>query len=513
MNVRADRHPLRIAMLTTLALAAGLAAYSAPALAAFPGVDGQIAFSSNRDTGAGDIYTVRPGQPTQRLTTSTSSSDPAYSPDGTKVAFVTAGNQIAVMNYDGTGTVALTSSATAKQQPTWSPDGSRIAYAANSFDVDGQTDLEIWAIRADGTGRVQLTENTFPDTEPAWSPDGATIAFVSARTGDANRNIYAMNADGSAQTDLTQDDEGPACLPTCYAGHDDSPAWSPDGSTIAYAHGRELSGGGVPNVWTMDASGSRASRANVSDSATSFVTPAWSPQGDRIAAVGTADGSTDRDIWVMAADGTGPQALDPDPGHDIDPDWQPVTPPVCSNVAGSGQAGQPVPLGLSCVGVGPLAFAIVTPPASGQLSAPSVTGAVTYTPNAGFSGADGFQYRASNAAGASNTAAVAVSVAAAPPSGEFSISKAKLNAKRGTARLTVAVGAPGALTLEGKGLKRARATAAAAGDVRLKVAPAGDVKKRLRNRGKATVRPEITFTPTGGSANAKRTKVKLRKRR
>jgi Tol biopolymer transport system component len=291
-----------------------------PAEAAFPGSNGKIAFTSNRDVGAGEIYTITPGGTATRITFSNRSSDPAYSPDGSRIAFVSTGNQIFVMNADGSGRRRVTTTSTAKTEPTWSADGTQIAYVANSFDVDRQTDLEIWAINADGSGRRQLTKNSFPDSQPAWSPLGDKIAFVSARTGDTNRNVYVMNSDGSGQRSVTPNSP-PGCSPNCYQGHDDNPAWSPDGSKIAYVHGGTISGGGLPDIWTMDPNG--ANKRNVSNNdAVAFTQPAWSPNGKRFAAVGTTD--TNRNIWVMNSNGSGQTAIDTNPGHDINPDWQPA---------------------------------------------------------------------------------------------------------------------------------------------------------------------------------------------
>ena len=219
---------------------------------------------------------------------------------------------------------SVTSTPTTKQDPAWSPDGTRLLFAANSFDVDGQTDLEIWVINADGSGRTQLTHNSFPDSYPAWSPLGNQIAFVATRPGDTNRNIYVMDAAGNGETSITPNDftdctGTPPNPATCYSGHDDDPAWSPDGSRIAYVHEQEPNGGGPPNIWTMDPSG--ANKDNLSDGAVSFVSPAWSPQGDMLAAVGTAPATTNRDIWVMNSGGGGQTAIEPNPAHDINPDW------------------------------------------------------------------------------------------------------------------------------------------------------------------------------------------------
>ena len=312
----------RTKALIAAAAAAALALSAADtAQAAYPGTNGKIVFQSNRDTAAGDLYALTPGGPVSRLTTSTGSSDPVYSPDGTKIAFISANPggayQVFVANADGSGRTPVTSGSSPKQEPTWSPDGARLAYVANSFQADGQTDLEVWAVNLDGSGVTQLTNNTFTDTSPAWSPLGDRLAFVSNRTGDTDRNIYLMNADGSAQVSITPNSPTP-CTPNCYQGHDDDPAWAPDASRIAYVHGNELSGGGLPNIWTVGPDG--GNRANLSNNTSvTFSQPAWSPEGDQLAAVGAV--TTERDIWVMAANGGGQTAIDSNPAHDTSPDW------------------------------------------------------------------------------------------------------------------------------------------------------------------------------------------------
>jgi virginiamycin B lyase len=108
------------------------------------------------------------------------------------------------------------------------------------------------------------------------------------------------------------------------------------------------------------------------------------------------------------------------------------------------------------------------------------------------------------------------------PSNVFTIGKAKLNRKKGTATLPVTVPGPGTLVLSGKGLKQQRPrqsagarvskAVSAAGTVKLRVVPKGRTKRKLRRTGRAKVRPTITFTPTGGSAAAQRKTIKLVRR-
>jgi Tol biopolymer transport system component len=90
------------------------------------------------------------------------------------------------MNPDGTGATQITDPSTPKTQPTWSSDGTRIAFVRSG---------EIYTINADSTDETNLTKSTFIDSRPAWSPDGSRIAFVSRHTGDTNSNIYVMDTD------------------------------------------------------------------------------------------------------------------------------------------------------------------------------------------------------------------------------------------------------------------------------------------------------------------------------
>ena len=103
-----------------------------------------------------------------------------------------------------------------------------------------------------------------------------------------------------------------------YQGHDDSPSWSPDGR-VAFTHTFLPNAGGLPAIWTVAADGSGLSRIST-DPTLSASEPAWSPDGQHVAYVGTA--GTDRNLAVMAVDGTGAVQIDTSSSHDIAPDWQ-----------------------------------------------------------------------------------------------------------------------------------------------------------------------------------------------
>ena len=99
------------------------------------------------------------------------------------------------MNADGSNPANLTNNPGDDRSPAWSPDGTRIAFDS----LRGGT-AQIYVMGADGSAPIPLTTMT-PNFDPTWSPDGARIAFSTLRWG--HYEIYAMNADGSNETRLT----------------------------------------------------------------------------------------------------------------------------------------------------------------------------------------------------------------------------------------------------------------------------------------------------------------------
>src|SRR5262249_43266679 len=124
----------------------------------------------------------------------------------------------------------LTNTAQAiEDDPDWSPDGTRIAFTSHPVTDNPENSIhaEINVLNLDGAGRHQLTSNDYEERAPAWSPDGSRIAFmcrvgpINVNTGFRSFEICLMNADGTGQVRLTNN-----------GVLDATPSWSPDGQKI-----------------------------------------------------------------------------------------------------------------------------------------------------------------------------------------------------------------------------------------------------------------------------------------
>src|SRR5213594_2597290 len=169
-------------------------------------VVGEIVVASSRaGQGKFQLYSAERSNLAQRSkltppTDTASANDPAFSADGSRIAFVTQrdGNpEIYVMNADGTGVTRVTNDPQVDGRPTFTADGQSIVF--HSSRPAGKQ--EIWAVNLDGTGLTQLTRDSI-NFSPAVSPDGQTIAYVSVR--DKNYDIWLMGRDGSNQRAFTR---------------------------------------------------------------------------------------------------------------------------------------------------------------------------------------------------------------------------------------------------------------------------------------------------------------------
>ena len=251
-----------------------------------PRSTGPIAFVSDRD-GTERIYlSNEDGSLVSPLVTG---SMPAWAKDGRQIAF-SAGSDIRLIGVDGSGERIITRGA----QPTWSPDGRSLVFTTFPGPV-----LEI--VNVDGSNRHSLF-NVIGSGNPKWSPDGQKILYVLDRGFiDPCFGLWIVNADGSGARQLGGPEVGGSLFGSCEASLSDGawPAWSPDGSEIAFV---SANGGWASysiHVVRADGSGRR-----LRVPAPAFH-PDWTPDGRLIYAKGQHfgpsrifinDGGTERQL-------------------------------------------------------------------------------------------------------------------------------------------------------------------------------------------------------------------------
>ncbi len=273
---------MRRRMILSLALAVLMLAPSAPAQASFPGTNGKLAYTSGCPTCGGSpsnrFGTLDPNGVHEVIGTG-----PAFHPrhmawsrDGKRIAFDAQTTDsrnpedgpraLFIMNADGSGLRQVGRGDLLRSDPAWSPDGARLAFTqdngagAGSTDIysiattgadarrlttaSGLDDSPDWA--ADGTriayrcvarGIVEICQMTSSGARktvtsaglglsykqaPSWSPGSSSIAFAAKPAGEDDRQVYRMSRYGASLRRLTSDNDGEVAL------------WSPDARTIAY---------------------------------------------------------------------------------------------------------------------------------------------------------------------------------------------------------------------------------------------------------------------------------------
>lgn len=292
-------------------------------------VGGRIVFDSG-----GEIYTVNPdGSGLYQLThdgPSAHDRQPALSPDGSLVAFSSnrgGAYSIYIVGVDGTGLRRLTNNTDDDGEPVWSPDGARIAFVRGLDPTNGGYSFvstypsQVFVVNADGSEEINLTVSE-GGTDPAWSPDGTRLAFASHR--DGNFEIYSMTSDGKEVTRLTETESDEA-----------EPAWSPDGTLIAYAGGYirvclscgfmhtgriELPVENGPDIFLMSADGQVQTRLTSKGNSSE---PAWSPDGQRIAFASRRGEYAQ--LYFMELDGSHQTEVTSGVGHKSSPSWANVS--------------------------------------------------------------------------------------------------------------------------------------------------------------------------------------------
>jgi len=317
--------------------------------------NGRIAFSSFRvdqPSPTGDIFTINSdGSDLRQLTTNLADDAQSdWSPDGRDIAYrIRKPNsrinyEVSRMSASGEGIQKLTDTPTgqASSQPSWFPDRSAILLRRSG---PGRI-ASIWRMGPSGEDPVLFHDPPGSQLYPSLAPDMTRILFTTtvSPSGDTDRAIQVINADGTGLTTLFD-------MPDAL---DSAPAWSPDATRIAFESNADIAGGNPERdleIWLMDADG--ANPTQITHNAIHDEGPAWSPDGTMLAYSSGLD-DLHLDINVMTASGLHLRRLTNYEGRDESPDWQPIPAPDtdrrCGDLATTGSGARDVRAGegLSC---------------------------------------------------------------------------------------------------------------------------------------------------------------------
>lgn len=230
--------------------------------------------------------------------------DPAWSPDGQQIAFVSSRDnreQIYLMNADGSNPRNISPNPRASDRlPLWSPDGRYILFE-EYYSAGSKWD--IWVMDADGKNPKNLSsDHTRDNARMSWSPDSKQFAFSGWTEGGSG--IWIMDLDGAHAVSLTPPDS-----------QDFDPVWSPDGKQIAFVRGLRTN----EDVWLINVN--RSDVRQLTSDRKSISQLAWSPDGKNLAFISSASGYNE--LYIMQPDGNSLQKAAPTNAADLNFVWSP----------------------------------------------------------------------------------------------------------------------------------------------------------------------------------------------
>jgi TolB protein len=306
--------------------------------------NGRIAFSSFRvdplpgQPRTGDIFTMNPDGTDLRQLTENAADDAQtdWAPDGRDIAYrirkpgFTINFEVARMTAAGEDhqRLTFTPDGQASSQPAWFPDRSAILFRRSG---PGSV-ASIWQMGPFGELPSLRYDPPGPQLYPSLSLDMSRVLFATTTSprGDTDRAIQTLNIDGTGLTTLFD----------VVGAFDSAPSWSPDGTRIAFESNANLDGGNPQRdeeIWVMGADGSNPTQ--LTHNALHDEGPAWSPDGSLLAYSSGID-NDHLDITVMTASGVRLRQLTDYQGRDESPDWQPIPGPAtdrrCGDLAETG---------------------------------------------------------------------------------------------------------------------------------------------------------------------------------
>jgi len=247
---------------------------------------------------------------------------PTWSPDGSQIVFTSPcrgrgdfhetaykDSSLYIMNADGSGQKPLTSIPGSDFDPAWSPDGKRIAFTSLR---DGNKDIYVLTIESGAIVRLTTVSGDVQEnSQPAWSPFGNQIVYTVKRFGAYQ--IWVMSDTGQGNVQVARSGQ---------QFWDYLPVWTPDGTTILFS---QKDAGLLSRAWLMSIR--YEDRESKDPTRLDLPRPIedveFSPDGTLIVFEGS-DSEGNKDIYIMTASGDNRTRITNDPTVDFDPTWRPI---------------------------------------------------------------------------------------------------------------------------------------------------------------------------------------------